>query len=184
VTERDTKEPEKSGTAAPPAPKNEKFERLVALLADVVNLRKVAALAYWDQQTMMPKAGAEARGNHMATLEKIIHEKFTSPEIGRLLEDLRDYEVSLPYDSDEASTIRIARREYEKATKLPPDLVVRLSRAQSEGFNTWLKAREAKDYQVFRPALERIYGLMREVTDVLGYKDHPLDALQIGRAHV
>lgn len=159
------------------APKNEQFDRLVELLADVVNLRKLGGLAYWDQQTMMPKAGAEARGNHMATADKLAHEKFTSPEVGRLLEELRPFEESMPYDSDEASTIRVARREYEKATRLPPDLVVRLSRASSESFNVWLKAREAKDYKVFRPSLERTYGLMREVSEVLGYVDHPLDPL-------
>lgn len=153
------------------------YSRLAEFLAEVVNLRRVAALAYWDQQTMMPKAGAEARGNHLAVLNKIAHEKFTSPEVGRLLEGLRGYEASLPYESDEASTVRVARREYEKAVKLPPDLVVRLSRAESEGFGVWLQAREAKDYRVFRPALERLYGLMREVTDVLGYEEHPLDAL-------
>lgn len=157
--------------------KNADYERLVALLAEVTNLRNVAGLLGWDQQVMMPKGGAEARGNHLAALSKVIHEKFTSPEIGKLLEDLKPYEESLPYDSDEASTIRVARREYEKATKLPPDLIIRLSRAASEGYHTWLKAREARDYGIFRPALERTYGLMVEVTDALGYEEHRLDAL-------
>ena len=153
------------------------YLRLTELLAEVVNLRRVAALAYWDQQTMMPRAAAAARGNHLAALNKIAHEKFTSPEVGRLLEELRSYEASLPYESDEASTIRVARREYEKATRLPPDLVVRLSRAQTQAFTVWLQAREANDYKVFRPALERLYGVTREVTEALGYEEHPLDAL-------
>jgi carboxypeptidase Taq len=156
---------------------SEKYGRLEELLAEVVGLRRAASLLHWDQQTMMPKAGAAARGNHMAVLGKVAHEKFTSPEVGKLLEDLRAHEASLPYDSDEAGAIRVARRGYEKATRLPPDLVVRLSRASTEGFATWLQAREAKDYKVFLPALERIYGLMREVTDVIGWRDHPLDAL-------
>ena len=156
---------------------SERFERLAALVAEVVNLRQASGILYWDQQTMMPKAGAEARGNQMATLDKLAHEKFTRPEIGQLLEDLRSYEASRPHDSDEASAIRVTRREYEKATKLPPDLVERLSRAANDGFGVWLQAREARDYQVFRPALERTYGLMREVADVLGYQDHPMDPL-------
>ncbi len=156
---------------------NAQYATLVELLADVTNLRQVAALTFWDQQTMMPRAGAESRGNHLATLNKLIHERFTSPQIGKLLEDLRGYEASLSYDSDEAATIRVARRKYEDATKLPADLVVRLSRAQTEGYGVWLQAREAKDYAIFRPALERLYGLSREVAEVLGYKDHPLDAL-------
>ena len=159
----------------PKAPKS--YSRLVELLAEVTNLAHAGSVLFWDQQTMMPKGGAKARGSQMAALNKVRHEKFTSPEIGRLLEDLRDYEVSLPYDSDEAATIRVARREYEKATRVPPELVARLSEAGAEGLEAWLQAREARDYKIFRPALEKTVQVMREVADALGYEEHPLDAL-------
>jgi carboxypeptidase Taq len=155
----------------------EKYDRLVGILADVVNLRHAAALLYWDQQTMMPTAAAQARGHHMATVDKLAHAKLTSPEVGQLLDDLKDHEATLPYDSDEAATLRVARRQYEKATRIPPDLIVRISLAGAEGYVTWRQAREANDYKVFQPALERTYALMREVTEALGWEDHPLDAL-------
>lgn len=155
----------------------EQYQRLVELLAEVAALQQAQAIVGWDQQTHMPPAGAEARSHQLAALSKVNHERFTNPEIGRLLEGLRDYEASLPYDSDEASTIRVTRREYDKATKLPPDLVVRLSHARSEGFKSWLKAREEKKFATFRPSLERMVALMREVADTIGYQDHPLDAL-------
>lgn len=161
---------------APGAPGNPKYDRLAELLAEVANLQHVSSVLFWDQQTMMPKGGAQARGGQMAALSKVRHEKFTSPEIGSLLEELKGYEASLPYESDEASTIRVARREYQKATKLPPELVVRRSRAGTEGFKAWLAAREAKDYKIFRPALENTVGVMREVAEALGYEEHLLDA--------
>lgn len=154
-----------------------KYESLTELLAEVACLQQASGLLFWDQQTHLPPGGADARGNQLAVLSKVTHERFTSPDIGRLLEDLASYEASLPYDSDEASTIRVARREYEKATRLPPELVVRLSRAKTEGFKTWLQAREAKDYEVFRPALQRMVDIMVEVAETLGYEEHPMDAL-------
>jgi carboxypeptidase Taq len=157
--------------------RNEKYERLTQLLADVCVLQQVGQIVMWDQHTQMPSAGAGARAHHLAVVSKVSHEKLTDPEIGRLLEELRDYEESLPYESDEASTIRVARREYERATKLPPDLIVRLSRARSDAHEAWLRAREAKDYKVFRPALGTMVGLMEEVAETLGYKEHPIDAL-------
>ncbi len=163
--------PEKDAVRPPKA-----YARLVELLAEVANLKHVGSLLFWDQQTMMPKGGAQARGGQMAALSKVRHEKFTSPEIGRLLEELKAYEASLPYASDEASTIRVARREYDKATKLPPDLVVRMSRAATDGFAAWLAAREAKDYGIFRPALENTVSVLREVGEALGYEEHILDA--------
>ena len=139
-----------AGVAARP----KAYDRLLALLAEVANLQHVGSVLFWDQQVMMPRGGAAARGNHLALVSKLRHERFTSPEIGRLLEELRSYEESLPYDSDEASTIRVTRREYEKATKLPPELVVRRSRAATEGYAVWMAAREARNYGIFRPALE------------------------------
>ncbi|MCL6580777.1 MAG: carboxypeptidase M32 [Firmicutes bacterium] len=154
-----------------------KYKRLVELVAEAVNLQKVGSLLFWDQQCMMPKGGAGARGSHMAVVGRLAHEKFTSPEVGHLLEELRDLEASLPYDSDEASFIRVTRREYEKLTRVPPDLVARMSRVQNESFQVWLKAREEKDYRVFRPALENVYAVRRELAEALGYKEHPMDPL-------
>jgi len=161
----------------PGAPENEDYQRLVELLAEVTALQQSGGVLFWDQQTYMPKAGAKARGNHLAALSKVSHEKFTAPEIGQLLEKLREWEESLPYDSDEASTIRVARREYEKATRLPPDLVVRHSRARVRAHEAWIEARQKNDYSVFHPALGEMVDIMREVADTLGYEEHPLDAL-------
>jgi carboxypeptidase Taq len=158
-------------------PGKENYERLTELLAEVACLQQAGGVLHWDQQTHMPPAGAQARANHMAAMSKVIHEKFTAPEIGKLLESLREEEASLPYDTDEASTIRVTRREYERAIKLPPELVVRLSRAQSEAYSRWLEAREAKDFHVFRPALEPLVAIMIESAETLGYEEHPMDAL-------
>ena len=67
----------------------------------------------------MPAGAAALRAEESATLERLVHERFTSPEIGRLLEELRPYEDSLDPDSDEASLIRVTRRDWEKARKVP-----------------------------------------------------------------
>jgi carboxypeptidase Taq len=90
------------------------------------------------------------------------HEIFTSQETGRLLEDLRPLETSLPYESYEASLIRVARREYERRVRVPAEFVARASEAQSLSYNTWVGARPASDYQAVAPWLERILDLSRE----------------------
>lgn len=154
----------------------EKYDRLVSRLAEVVDLSRAAAVLAWDQQVNMPRGGMKARGDQLATLSSLAHDRFTSPEIGELLNDLAAYERELPYESDEASLIRVTRREYEKETKLPADLVAELAKAGNEGYAAWLQAREAKDYGLFRPALERIYRLMVEKAQALGYGNRPLDA--------
>src|SRR5262249_50039341 len=75
----------------------------------------------WDQQTMMPPRGAAGRAEELATLGRVIHERFTSPEIGRLLDELASFEQEHPYDSLEASLVRVTRVDWEKARKVPAD---------------------------------------------------------------
>ncbi len=72
----------------------QKLERLKEILGEVSDLRYASALLGWDQQTYMPPGGAEARGNQLALLGKLAHERGTSPELGKLLDDLKPYAAS------------------------------------------------------------------------------------------
>ena len=56
----------------------DKLNELKTRLAEVDDLQQAAALLDWDQQTQMPPAGAQARAEQSATLQKIAHEKFTA----------------------------------------------------------------------------------------------------------
>lgn len=151
--------------------------RLKELLAEVKDLEMARDVLYWDQQTQMPPGGAGARAEQMTTLRRITHAKFTTPEIGGLLDDLAEYAAGLPYDSDEASLVRVTRREYERETRVPAALVAEMSNSASESYGVWLAARAAKDFRMFQPALERTVRLSREYAAALGYADNPLDGL-------
>src|SRR6266542_4504364 len=100
----------------------QQLQDLKTRLAEIIDLRRAEAILSWDQHVMMPPGGAAARAEQLATLDRISHEMFVSDEVGRLLEDLRPYEEGLEYDSDDASLIRRTRRDYEKASRVPPDL--------------------------------------------------------------
>ncbi|HEY8446572.1 MAG TPA: carboxypeptidase M32 [Thermomicrobiales bacterium] len=149
------------------------FQELKRRLGEIHALYNAAGLLVWDQQTMMPKKGAAARGEHLAALSRLAHERLTDPEIGRLLDELRPYEESLPYDSDEASMIRVARRDWEKARRVPPELAAELARAAAEGYTVWVEAREANDFQRFLPALERNIELKRRYIEAINKEGKP-----------
>jgi carboxypeptidase Taq len=144
---------------------NEPLEALREKLAKVDDPGRIARILGWDQQTMMPRGGAEARAHHLATLERVVHEQFTSPEIGALLEELRPYEDSLDPESDEASLIRVTRRDYEKAVRVPPALTAEMAHASSVGQHVWVEARAADDFERFLPYLERNVELRRRYID-------------------
>jgi carboxypeptidase Taq len=135
------------------------------------------ALLSWDEETKMPPDGAAARAEARATLARTEHELVTAPELGELLEELRDFEAEHPRESFEASVIRVTRREYEKKRRVPADLRAEMTRAGSIGYQTWLKAREAGDYEVFRPQLDRMLELTREYVACHEPYDDPYDPL-------
>jgi carboxypeptidase Taq len=123
----------------------------------------------------MPPGGATARAEQLATLSKLAHELFTSDEIGQLLDDLAI--ANFDYASDEAALVRVARRDYDLARKLPPQLVEEMSRTFSLGQQIWAKARAEQDFSQFQTILEKIVYLNIQVAEALGYEETIYDAL-------
>jgi len=155
----------------------EKLEQLKTHLYRPLDLNYAAAVLGWDQQVFMPPQGTEARANQLATLSGMAHEIFTSEKTARLLEAAEGEVAGLDYDSDEASLVRVTRRNFDLQTKIPTELVVRHSQATSKGFTAWQQARAASDYAQFQDNLAEIMDISRERAEYLGYVDHPYDAL-------
>jgi carboxypeptidase Taq len=156
---------------------DERLAELRRLLGEVSDLRSAQAVLDWDQMVMMPPAGAAVRAHRLETLERIAHERFTDDRIGELVTELGDLEASLPYDSDDASLIRVTRRDWEKARRIPAELAAAQAKAASEGMEAWVVARENDDYASFRPWLDRHLDLKRQVVACFDPADDPYDVL-------
>lgn len=154
-----------------------KFTNLLELLGEVNDLRSAAELLSWDQTTYMPPGGAVARGRQMATLQRLAHEKFTDPAIGRLLDQLEQVADNLLPDSDEAALLRVTRRDYERATRVPAAFAAQLASHISEAYEVWVQARPAADFNRVVPYLEKTLELSRQLaTFSTGYQ-HIADPL-------
>ncbi len=150
---------------------------LKARLTELHNIGRAAAILGWDQQTMMPPGGAEARARQLGTLSKIAHELQTTDETGRLIEEAKREIEGLAYDSDDAALVRAAEYDYQQATKLPTDLVVALMETTTLAHEIWVEARANNNFEHFRPILEKVYDLTRQSVECLGYDEVPYDAL-------
>ncbi|HEX6510573.1 MAG TPA: carboxypeptidase M32 [Chloroflexota bacterium] len=155
----------------------QQLERLKERLTETTNINRANAVLSWDQHTKMPPGGAPARAEQMATLARISHDLFTSKETGELLRGAAEETADLPYDSDDASLVRVAQRDYERLTKLPTELVAELRRHGAISHEVWAKARQEDDFAAFAPNLAKTIELSRRVAECLGYEDHPYDAL-------
>jgi len=153
----------------------------IAELKDILNkvarLGQAAAVLDWDQQCYMPPGGAEARAEQSAVLGRMHHDLFTSDEVGMLLEKSRSELNGAGPDSDDAALLRVTQREFDRETKVPGDLVAEFAKTTSLAHETWVKARKANDFESFRPTLEKVVDLCRQIAEHRGYEDNIYDAL-------
>jgi carboxypeptidase Taq len=154
-----------------------RLEKLKRRLLEISDIGGAGAVLGWDQATYMPPGGAAARARQGATLSRLAHEKFIDPAIGRLLDGLAVYAEKQPYDSDDASLIRVVRRDYEKAIRVPADFMARWSEMGSVSFDAWTRARPANDFASMRPYLEKALDFSRRYADYLGPYEHIADPL-------
>ncbi len=148
---------------------------LLGRMAVVSDLAQAHAVLSWDQNTYMPAGAAASRGQQMATLQAVAHERLADPATVELVERLEA--AGLDAGSEAAAQVREARRAVDRATKLPPDLVEALGKQAARGYAVWVGAREDADFARFAPELERMVELKRREAEALGYVEHPYDAL-------
>jgi len=146
-------------------------------LQEIDDLRGAGSLLGWDQATYMPPGGAEARGRQLALLSRLGHERLADPAVGRLLDSLAPWAEAQGADSDEAALMRVTRREYERATRVPSAFIERLSEHAAATYHVWERARPANDFAAVRPLLETTVELSRELAAFHPGYAHPYDAL-------
>lgn len=150
---------------------------LKSRLEVIEDLQRVVEVLYWDQTTYMPPGGASLRGRQLATVTKLSHELASDAALGRLIDELEPQIKAQGGPQVEADLMRIARRDFERATRAPADLMGRLQEQQSTGYVAWQAAREANDFTVAADSLQRILELSREYANCFPGFDSIADPL-------
>ncbi len=152
---------------------NSNYQKLVERLEETSRLGGIMGILHWDQEVIMPSGAAESRAKQMGVLAGIIHEKSTDPEIGKLLDQLKDENS---FDGFEASNIREAQREYEMETKVPKKLVMEMAELSSKGHQVWAKARSENKFSDFAPILTQLVELKKHWAEYVSPELQPYDA--------
>jgi carboxypeptidase Taq len=156
------------------------YAELVRHHNKLAQLEHLEAIVGWDEATMMPDGGGEARTEAMATLRGMLHEQATQPALGALYAKAETEAVNL--DPWQAANLREMKRGYVRATALPGDLVEASSRAESRSEQAWRKLRNDNDWASFLPLQAEVFARKREVAQALSEKLglEPYDALLDG----
>ena len=135
------------------------LEQLRERMAELSDLGAVQMLAGWDQLVMMPADGGPSRAQQLGTLARLAHERASATEIGEWLEQIDAATADL--DELDRDLVRVARRDWERARRVPDELAVERARAEVDGQESWQLARANDDFAAFAPALERNVELAR-----------------------
>jgi carboxypeptidase Taq len=153
------------------------YAELIRRTKELGVLNSCASVLGWDQQTYMPLKGAGLRGEQMAFLAALSHQKFTDPKVNELLNTIENSDLVRDPESTVAANVRELRRGYDRATKIPQSLVEELARVTTQAQQAWEQAKKNNSFPTFQPWLEKVVALKRQEADAVGYKDHPYNAL-------
>ena len=138
------------------------YDELIRRTREQALLGSCSAVLGWDEQTYMPTGGAALRGDQMALLAGLTHERATDPRIGELLSIVEGSSLTAEPRSATAVNTRELRRGFDRRVRLPRKLVEELARTTSMAQPEWVAARAVNDFSKFRPWLEKIIALKKE----------------------
>lgn len=148
------------------------MQQLKKHLSDIASLHSAASLMYWDQSTLMPAQGARYRGEQMAVISRLTHEKCTAADLGRLLEKL---ERQPPDDDIDKALLAVARKDFERDTRVPGSFVETMTAHQMETYHLWKTAREERDFSRMIEPLKKTLDLSRQYSSYFNGFEHVAD---------
>jgi carboxypeptidase Taq len=159
----------------------ESYTDLKELSTEIHHYNSILALLHWDQETFMPSGGINARSHQISQLSTFIHEKKTCHKyketLGKLVHLATGTAKVKGLSASQSACLREWHHDYVKATKLPSSFVQTFAQTTSEASQIWSAAKKSNNFKIFAPFLEKIIALCRKKAEILGFEDHPYDAL-------
>ncbi len=150
------------------------YETYTTTMRRIADIRFASAVLQWDQETYLPTGSAQFRGQQISTLSELSHQFFTEDSFGGLLKDLMAKDDLSP---EQRRNVERTLEDYTKSKKYPSAFVRTLSEQTQRTFHSWIEARKENSFAVYRDALNELVKLKREETELVGYAQHPYDAL-------
>ena len=150
------------------------FAEHIAEYNDLLNILNVLK---WDMRTKMPASGARTRGAQLATLTKLAKAFFVSDKTERLLDAAESQIANDDSDIYRTRALQQTRRSYQMQKHIPDELVGNIAAASAESELVWVNARSQNDFATFAPYLRQMLGLHIQLAQLIGFDDHPFDAL-------
>lgn len=143
------------------------YKDLMEKVKDLLTLQSAAATIHWDMETMMPPKAIGLRSQQLALLSRIEHGMSIDPEIGRLLDKIRQRPEYDKLNDVQKRNVYLIKKNFDEQTKLPEKLIEEIAKQQAITVHVWKRAKAAKDFSEFRPELEKILHLKKKAAEIL-----------------
>jgi carboxypeptidase Taq len=157
------------------------YKALHRISREARTLQGISSLLDWDQETYMPADGAGIRAEQLKMLAGLVHKIKTGPAfkktLGKLI-DIESGEIIASHLSDpQKAALKEWRRGYVLDKALPKKFVEEFAALTSQSIQVWHHAKQHNTFQQFAPFLDKIVAMSRKRAELLGYTEHPYDAL-------
>lgn len=157
------------------------YESLQAASRQATTLQGIRSVLEWDQETYMPSGGSGIRAEQIKILAGLIHKekigkKFVS-KLSKLINIKTGKILQKGLSQPQEAALRVWRRDYIRNAALPSSFVEEFAKLTAQAKHAWIDAKKHKSFEEFRPYLEKIVWMCRKEADLLGYQEHPYDAL-------
>jgi carboxypeptidase Taq len=140
----------------------------------IADVKYAAAVLQWDEETYLPVKGAAMRGQQLASLTEVAHEWLTGASLGDLLTELH---ARNDLSGERQRNVALSLEDYTQQKKFTPAFIRLLSETTSRCFHSWIRARSANSFSLFKGDLDKLLQLKREEAERAGYEGHPYNAL-------
>lgn len=148
------------------------WQTLQTYWQDLADLGGISALLGWDQSTYLPAAAADGRARQMALLSEVQHAKATAAEYGHLLDAAEKRPDLSPAQQ---RMLEVARKNFERATRLPAAFVREWSEHGGHSYSAWAKARPDNNFAAMQPILEKTLDMSLQAASYFPEFATPLD---------
>jgi carboxypeptidase Taq len=143
------------------------YDQLLERSKRLTVLGTTAALAGWDMQTYMPARGIGLRGEQLSLISILYHQALTDPKVDELLAKIEKSKGYSDLGQEQKRNVHLMRKAYDETSKIPEALVAKMSKQETVTFDTWRKAKAAKDYKAYAPELSKMIELKKEAAQIM-----------------
>jgi carboxypeptidase Taq len=149
---------------------NETYRKFTNLWTEIRVLEGIEDHLDWDQKVCLSANGYQLRQNQNIVLAGLLHEKYTSSQLGEILETLSsDQNLS----EEEKRNVALAQKKWKQKAGLTRRQAESKAALTARGYEAWLKAKQEENFSLFAPVLKEWLDWKLEVYSSL-YPDADL----------